>query len=140
MPQPQWRSCSDCGHFPTGHETVTAAMTSNEYMIPNQSFNCLKHIQAGALQIAEIVYAPRLRQNQHAHPDSGITLILAGSLEETVARAHERAHPLSVVVKPLDTEHANQVGNAGARTLQIRIGSRAFDDELRFLGSWRWYH
>src|SRR5688572_3959065 len=115
-------------------------MPSNEYMIPNQSGSCLQQMEAGAFQIAEIAYPAGMRQRQHAHPDSGITLIMAGSLEETVARAHERAYALSVVVKPLDTEHANQVGNAGARTLQIRIGSHAFADELRLLGSWRWCH
>jgi AraC family transcriptional regulator len=109
-------------------------------MIPSYNVNCLNRRAAGPFDVAEMAYPPDYRQRSHAHPHSGITLILAGSLEETVARAHERAHALSVVVKPLDTEHANQVGHAGARTLQIRIGSHAFDDELRLLGSWRWCH
>jgi AraC family transcriptional regulator len=87
-----------------------------------------------------MAYPAGLDQRRHAHGESGITLVLAGSLEEMVARAHERAYALSVVVKPLDTEHADRVGNTGARTLQVRINSHAFDDELRMLGSWRWCH
>jgi AraC family transcriptional regulator len=109
-------------------------------MIRKQRVACLNRVEAGGFSVAEMAYPPGLQQQRHAHADSGITLVLAGSLEETVARAHERAYALSVVVKPLDTEHANSVGNTGARTLQIRINSLAFDDELRVLGAWRWCH
>src|SRR5688500_19395895 len=110
-------------------------MPSNEYMIPNQSASCLQQMEAGASQIAEIAYPAGMRQRQHAHPDSGITLIMAGSLEETVARAHERAYALSVVVKPLDPEQANQVGNAGGRQLQNRVGSQSIADVLMLFDS-----
>lgn len=109
-------------------------------MIASSKVSCLQHVNAGAFHVAEMAYPAGLDQRRHAHSDSGITLVLAGSLEETVARAHERAYALSVVVKPLDTEHANRVGTTGARTLQVRINSHAFDDELRMLGEWRWCH
>jgi AraC family transcriptional regulator len=97
-------------------------------------------MQAGLFEIAENTYAANLAQSRHAHDDSSITLVLAGSLEETVTRAHEYAHALSLVVKPLDTEHQNRFGNAGARTLQIRIAADAHQDDLKALGHWRWQH
>jgi AraC family transcriptional regulator len=97
-------------------------------------------IAAGAFSITEMLYPSGTVQQRHAHSTSGITLVLAGSLEETVACAHEYARSLSVVVKPLDTEHANRIGDGGARTLQIRIASSAFENELRVLGAWRWCH
>jgi AraC family transcriptional regulator len=109
-------------------------------MIAKPNVSCLNRVNAGAFHVAEMAYPAGLDQRRHAHGDSGITLVLAGSLEETVACAHERAYALSVVVKPQDTEHANRVGTHGARTLQVRISSNAFDDELRLLGAWRWCH
>jgi AraC family transcriptional regulator len=109
-------------------------------MMATHEVSCLNPLNTGAFHVAEMAYPAGLDQRRHAHGDSGITLVLAGSLEETVARTHERAYALSVVVKPLDTEHANRVGTAGARTLQVRINSHAFDDELRMLGEWRWCH
>lgn len=109
-------------------------------MIATTKVSCLQLVNAGAFHVAEMAYPAGLDQRRHAHGDSGITLVLSGSLEETVARTHERAYALSVVVKPQDTEHANRVGSTGARTLQVRINSHAFDDELRMLGAWRWCH
>ena len=90
--------------------------------------------------ISENVYEPGLVQHRHAHGESTMTLILAGALEEHVGRTHEYARPFSVVIKPADTEHANRVSGAGARTLQIRLPKGALPDEPRILGSWRWEH
>jgi AraC family transcriptional regulator len=109
-------------------------------MLHNPAPCSLATIDAGAFSVREIVYPAGSVQRRHAHSTSGVTLVLAGSLEETVANSHEFARSLSVVVKPLDTEHANRIGNRGARTLQIRIGSSAFENDLRALGAWRWCH
>jgi AraC family transcriptional regulator len=97
-------------------------------------------MQVGSFEIAKNTYASDLAQPRHAHDDSYITLVLAGSLEETVTRSHEYARALSLVVKPLDTEHQNRFGNAGARTLQIRIAADALQHDLKALGHWRWQH
>lgn len=97
-------------------------------------------MRAGPFGISENSYQAELAQARHAHGDSSITLVLAGSLEETVTRSHEYARALSLVVKPLDTEHQNRFGSAGARTLQIRIAPDALEDDLKALGHWRWQH
>ena len=90
--------------------------------------------------VRENHYPPGLLQQRHAHPESTLTLILAGGLEEHVGRTHEYARPLSVVIKPADTEHANRVGSAGATTLQLRLPAEVLADELNVLGGWRWEH
>lgn len=92
------------------------------------------------IAIREMTYEPGLIQHRHAHGESTMTLILAGALEEHVGQNHEYARPLSVVIKPADTEHANRVSSAGARTLQIHLPNGVLADELGVLGHWRWEH
>jgi AraC family transcriptional regulator len=95
------------------------------------------------MRVREVSYSAGLRQPPHAHEESTVTLVVAGSLRETVGRTQEIARALSVVVKPGDTEHADQFGDAGARTLQISLTGRDAD-ELRQWESgartWRWTH
>jgi AraC family transcriptional regulator len=95
------------------------------------------------VRVREVRYAPGLRQPRHAHEESTVTLVVAGSLRETVGRAQEIARALSVVVKPCDTEHADQFGDAGARTVQIGLTARVAV-ELRewepAARTWRWTH
>ena len=72
-----------------------------------------------------------------------VTLVVAGSLRETVGRTDEVARALSIVVKPGDTEHADQFGERGARTLQIGLTApeaaalREWEPAAR---QWRWTH
>jgi AraC family transcriptional regulator len=79
----------------------------------------------------------------HAHEETTVTLVVAGSLRETVGRTQEIARALSVVVKPGDTEHADQFGDAGVRTVQISLTGRDAA-ELRDwepgARTWRWTH
>lgn len=98
---------------------------------------------ADGARVVEDSYTPLRRQERHAHPHTNVSLVLAGSVEETVGGALERAYALSVVVKPGGTEHANRYGAKGAR-----IFSLLFEPELTAsmknwepgLGRWRWVH
>jgi AraC family transcriptional regulator len=95
------------------------------------------------LRVAEHVYPPDLRQARHAHAETTVTIVIGGSLRECVGRVDEIARPLSVVVKPGGTEHANEFGPKGTRTLQIAIDSAEAGDAMRWeptLGVWRWTH
>jgi AraC family transcriptional regulator len=88
-------------------------------------------------------YSPGLRQPRHAHEESTVTLVVAGSLRETVGRTQEIARALSVVVKPGGTEHADQFGDAGARTVQISLTGRVAADLREWESAartWRWTH
>jgi quercetin dioxygenase-like cupin family protein len=93
--------------------------------------------------VREVSYAPGLLQQRHAHEETTITLVVAGSLRETVGRTQEIARALSIVVKPGDTEHADQFGESGARTVQIGLTEHAAT-ELRdwepSARAWRWTH
>ena len=69
-------------------------------------------------------------------------MVLAGKLRERVGASDEIARPLSIVVKPRDTEHANDFGD-GVRTLQIMLPSEAAADAESWesvLRHWRWQH
>lgn len=97
----------------------------------------------GQLRVAEQRYPPLLRQSAHAHADTSITFVIAGSLWERVRRTEEIARPLSVVVKPRDTTHANEFGDHGVNTLQIIVPERQVLELERWVPSfstWRWHH
>lgn len=94
-------------------------------------------------RVREVSYRPHLLQPRHAHAETTVTLVVAGSLRETVGRAQETARALSIVVKPGDTEHADQFGPRGTRTVQIGLTSeegkslREWEPAAR---QWRWTH
>ena len=94
-------------------------------------------------RVREVAYSPRLIQARHAHPETTITLVVAGSLRETVAHTQEIARALSIVVKPGDTEHADEFGAGGARTVQISLTERDAADLRDWepcARTWRWTH
>jgi AraC family transcriptional regulator len=98
---------------------------------------------AGGARVVEDSYVPRRKQERHAHPYTNVSLVLAGSVEETVGKTLERAYALSVVVKPGGTEHANQYGTKGARMFSVlfepEVAASMRDWEPGF-GHWRWVH
>ena len=93
---------------------------------------------APGMAITEIAYRPGETQPRHHHAASSVTLVLAGGIEERVGAACEMGRPLSVVVKPAGTEHANRVGPHGAVTIQVSIRRDCLAD--RPLHAWRWLH
>jgi AraC family transcriptional regulator len=95
------------------------------------------------LSISEQTYRPGLKQERHAHADTTVTMVLSGSLREQVGSVEEIARPLSIVVKPQDTEHANEFGTGGARTLQIcipAVDAAEFSNWQASLTRWGWQH
>lgn len=95
------------------------------------------------IRVREVTYEPQLTQPRHAHAETTVTLVISGSLRETVGRKQEVARALSIVVKPGDTEHADQFGDKGTRTLQIGLTAaeaarlREWEPAAR---QWRWTH
>ncbi|MGI8835723.1 MAG: hypothetical protein ACR2H4_03680 [Pyrinomonadaceae bacterium] len=63
-------------------------------------------------RVVEDTYAPSERQERHAHSHTNVSLVLSGSLEESVCGKVEHAFPLSVVVKPSDTDTVICSGHA----------------------------
>src|SRR5688572_19382624 len=96
---------------------------------------------ARMLLVSEQSYPPKLRQARHFHEETTVTIVLGGSLWEKVGAVEEIAQPLSIVVKPAGTEHANEFGAAGTRTLQTRIPateSVSFSECDSSLNRWGW--
>lgn len=98
---------------------------------------------ADGARVAERSYKPRRKEERHAHPHTNVSLVLAGSLEETVGGALERAYALSVVIKPGGTEHSNLYGAKGAHIFSVLFEpelTASLKDWDSGLGSWRWVH
>lgn len=94
-------------------------------------------------RVREVTYKPGLLQARHAHAETTVTLVIAGSLRETVGRVQEIARALSIVVKPGDTEHADQFGDRGTRTVQISLTQRDAAELREWepgARTWRWTH
>jgi len=94
-------------------------------------------------RVREVAYGPLLTQTRHSHAETTVTLVVAGSLRETVGRTEEIARALSIVVKPGDTEHADQFGERGTRTVQISLTTQEADALREWEPAarrWRWTH
>jgi AraC family transcriptional regulator len=86
-------------------------------------------------------YAAGLRSARHAHPYANLSVILAGSLRERVGREEVTVGPLSVVVKPAGTEHANRFGPEGATLLRVEVPTvllSDLEDGTQAVSGWRW--
>jgi AraC family transcriptional regulator len=86
-------------------------------------------------------YSPGERHQRHAHGYTNISLVLSGALVERVGTAEEYAGPLSVVVKPADTEHIDEFGPSGATLLQLRVPDEwnaSFGRDVHPTRHWRW--
>lgn len=73
----------------------------------------------GDFVVRTIAYAPGVYHGAHAHDSVGISLILAGDLEETGPRGTSHNGVCSAVFKPSGLKHANAYGPQGTRIFQI---------------------
>jgi AraC family transcriptional regulator len=88
-------------------------------------------------------YRPDERHAPHEHETANVSLVLSGTLEEQVGARTEYAGPLSVVVKPAGTRHADRFGSGGATLAQIRLDADltgALEDGRPSIADWRWLH
>ena len=86
-------------------------------------------------------YSADERQPAHAHGYTNLSIVLRGSLMERVGRVEKYAGPLSVVVKPSDTEHSDVFGPSGAILFQLRLPlawESSLRDHLNPASQWRW--
>ncbi|HUF27466.1 MAG TPA: AraC family transcriptional regulator [Gemmatimonadaceae bacterium] len=100
-------------------------------------------VAAGPFRLREVAYAPGLRQPVHCHAEMGLTLVVRGAIREVVRGREEIATALSVVVKPAGVEHSDEIGPAGAHTLQILFDpdmARALLGDAPGLDRWTWLH
>jgi AraC family transcriptional regulator len=79
-------------------------------------------------------YAGGAVLERHAHASGGVSVVLAGSIEEVVGRKTEVGAIGSLVAKPAGLEHRNHIGRTGAVLLAIS-GAEA---EFVAASGWRW--
>jgi AraC family transcriptional regulator len=68
-------------------------------------------------------------------------MVLSGTLRERVGRREVTARPLSIVLKPLDTEHSDTFGTTPVHLIRITLSdadSASICDLLPARGRWRW--
>ena len=88
-------------------------------------------------------YGPTTRQSAHDHEGVQISIVLRGSVAETVGRATEYAGALSVVVKDRGLRHANEFGPRGATIAQLALpegGLSELVEDPRRVVEWTWSH
>jgi AraC family transcriptional regulator len=77
---------------------------------------------------AEAAYPPGLRIGAHAHERLCLTAIAAGGFDERRgARPALACGPGSIVLRPRGHAHANAIGRAGARDLEVEFDARVAD-------------
>jgi AraC family transcriptional regulator len=59
----------------------------------------------------------------HAHAHTFFSMLIAGNYREWFGHEHWDARPLSMVVRPAEAEHRDEIGPAGAVFLCVDIGS-----------------
>lgn len=88
------------------------------------------------LKASLVRYAGGAVLERHAHGAAGVSIVLAGSIEEQVGSRTECGQVGSIVAKPAGVEHRNRVGKDGAILLAIN-GREAHDIAAH---GWRWAH
>jgi AraC family transcriptional regulator len=82
------------------------------------------------IEINVVDYPSGHWQPEHKHDRASLTLVLDGSIREFRHSETAEAHPLSVLLRPAGTAHADQYGPGGCRTLQIQFGTESDGMEL----------
>lgn len=84
-------------------------------------------------------YAPGQRMNRHAHESHQVSLLLGGSLGETVGGEEQRLRGPALGVKPCGVSHANAYGPDGALILCIELeGDIDLQRDAGLATRWQW--
>lgn len=98
---------------------------------------------AASLTFHLSAYAEGMRQLPHAHGELHLSLVLRGSVAESVGGETEYAGALSIVAKDPGVVHADTFGESGALVARLSIPDRGLgdvaDDRAR-AAPWRWAH
>jgi AraC family transcriptional regulator len=90
------------------------------------------------MEVALTFYPPHARMLPHHHETLGVSVVIAGLVEECVGADSRQAGVGAAVVKPAGTRHANRFGPAGARLLGIGLRGEAAGLWGRSAGLSRW--
>lgn len=86
------------------------------------------------LRLSFVRYDPDVVMDTHAHDEAGVSVVLGGSISETVGHSEEFGNVGDVVIKPAGILHRNRVAPAGAILFAIK-GEQV---KMTLSGGWRW--
>lgn len=95
------------------------------------------------LSFAADYYAPGEVHPRHQHDCLHFSIVLRGSVAETVGGDTEYAGPLSVVAKNPGVKHADEFGSRGAALARLALEGGTLGDAMgdsRWNTEWRWTH
>lgn len=98
----------------------------------DEAVRLLRRAEVDGVRFEEVAYAPGYSMPEHTHGTHNVSLVLAGSVHETVGAATSTGRAGSVVRKPAGTLHEDGFGDRGARMFAV-----VFDAQRGF-GDWRW--
>ena len=92
------------------------------------------------MEVALTCYPPLARMLPHHHETLGVSVVIAGLVEECVGADSRQAGVGAGVVKPAGTRHTNRFGPAGARLLGISLRGEVAGwwDRTAGLSRWIW--
>ena len=88
-------------------------------------------------------YDSGMRQAPHAHGELHLSIVLRGTVSESIAGRTGFLHPMSLVSKDPGVVHANAWGGQGALLARLSIADRGLADLAdggRPVLPWRWAH
>jgi len=105
------------------------------------SIRPIRAVSCDGLALQEVQYDHGVTMGRHAHPELSLTLILAGSLVESVGARATDVAAFAIGVKPFGVEHANQFAASGTRILCLKISRpwwERLDQRVPLLDRWHW--
>lgn len=79
----------------------------------------IRQERIGGFVITETAYAPLARLRPHVHPQPSLTFVVEGGFHERIGSNGAELGPASLLIKPGDVEHGDDIGTGGARILFI---------------------
>jgi len=96
--------------------------------VPLRESDLVRCANANGFRVTE-AYSPPGKIASHAHRTLSLTILVDGSFEESYLPIHkaQECQTGSVLVRPPEEPHANQIGKQGGRTLSIEIEPERLD-------------
>lgn len=94
--------------------------------------------QSPGLTCRLVRYGPGQHQRRHAHASANLSLVLAGTLQETVGSQEVWANSGSLSAKPADVRHSNVYGDRGALLLAVTVEDPELWAEAAPREGWAW--
>jgi hypothetical protein len=96
--------------------------------VPLRESDLVRCANANGFRVTE-AYSPPGKIASHAHRTLSLTILVDGSFEESYLPIHkaQECRTGSVLVRPSEEPHANQIGRLGGRTLSIEIEAERLD-------------